>query len=593
MLKAAKVVGLNSDQEAALTLVRQNPQTKGESSWDLFILVTASLDDAFTLTRQALSEAESLFYASFLPLTERLNECLNKIKELLQSQNVEVLLAASKFDGARGRIFYFLNFGQHLEAYLARENNLTSLLSLGSSGQLISGILNPKDRIILTTQNLKETLGEDFSRLVLLPMETIEEEILGCLTLSSVGPQAMIVLEEEAAEVEKKANLSLIRAVWLKGFLGKIYRLIASSRKNLLFFFFFLIMILAGGFFSFNRRYSQTKEENLWKDYLQKINNNLEQASNLKDSDQNSALDNLRQAEQFLTSAGNLRPKDLQINELRRKLTEEKMEVLKIYSVDDLPLWLDLNLVKDGFSADQLSFSEGKILLLDPGNKTLLIVDSQTKAAQILAGAEKLGQAKMASLGNTGAFVYSEDKGIVRVNLGSNQLSIAVKPDSEWEKIEEISTFAGNIYLLDTKKGLIWKYLPTEAGYSEKRNYFSQELKINLSDIQKITIDSSVWLLKKDGTIFKFTQGESDSFSLKGWEEKIQDPQSFFLSDQTDNLYILDRSMAKLLVFDKKGQYLSQYQSDKLNSFSDFGVDEKNKKAYLLSGSKIYEMELK
>ena len=105
--------------------------------------------------------------------------------------------------------------------------------------------------------------------------------------------------------------------------------------------------------------------------------------------------------------------------------------------------------------------------------------------------------------------------------------------------------------------------------------------------------DSSIWVLKRNGEILKFTQGSPDFFSLSGLDKPVRDPKSFYVSDTTDDLYLLDSGNNRLLVMDKKGVYKAQYQSDKFGSLSDLVVDEKRKKAYLLDGSKIYVMELK
>ncbi|MDP3733226.1 MAG: hypothetical protein Q8Q91_01675, partial [Candidatus Daviesbacteria bacterium] len=70
-------------------------------------------------------------------------------------------------------------------------------------------------------------------------------------------------------------------------------------------------------------------------------------------------------------------------------------------------------------------------------------------------------------------------------------------------------------------------------------------------------------------------------------------PKSFFVSSDTDNLYLLDSGNSRLLVLTKLGAYKVQYQSERLGGFSDLVVDEKGKKVYLLDGSKIYTMDLK
>jgi dihydrofolate reductase len=55
----------------------------------------------------------------------------------------------------------------------------------------------------------------------------------------------------------------------------------------------------------------------------------------------------------------------------------------------------------------------------------------------------------------------------------------------------------------------------------------------------------------------------------------------------------LDNGNSRVVVFDKTGSYKAQYQADVIKSAKDFEVLEKDKKIYVLSGGKVYEITLK
>ena len=58
-------------------------------------------------------------------------------------------------------------------------------------------------------------------------------------------------------------------------------------------------------------------------------------------------------------------------------------------------------------------------------------------------------------------------------------------------------------------------------------------------------------------------------------------------------MYVLDRDLGRILVFDKDGVYQSQYQWEGMKDISDFVVSEEEKKIFLLSKNNIYALELK
>jgi len=49
----------------------------------------------------------------------------------------------------------------------------------------------------------------------------------------------------------------------------------------------------------------------------------------------------------------------------------------------------------------------------------------------------------------------------------------------------------------------------------------------------------------------------------------------------------------RIVVFDKTGSYKSQYQATVIGNAKDFDVLEKDKKVFILSSGKVYEIDLK
>lgn len=93
--------------------------------------------------------------------------------------------------------------------------------------------------------------------------------------------------------------------------------------------------------------------------------------------------------------------------------------------------------------------------------------------------------------------------------------------------------------------------------------------------------------------MIRLTKGAPDNFAYGGLDTNIKTPKSFFVSSDTDNLYLLDSGNSRLVVLSKTGQYKSQYKGDRFGSATDLAVDEAGKKVYLLDSGKIYSTDLK
>ena len=232
-------------------------------------------------------------------------------------------------------------------------------------------------------------------------------------------------------------------------------------------------------------------------------------------------------------------------------------------------------------------------MLLDPIQKSLVSINLDKKSNQIIAGTDQIGEGLKAALSDSLAFVYSKDKGVLKIDITNQKVTTVAKPDENWGQVITLMPFSSNVYLLDSSKNKIWKYVPTAGGYSEKREYLTSGTEVDLSKAVAMQIDSAIYALTSDGQILKFLRGAKDNFTYEGLDKGVKDPKSFFVSSDSENLYVLDSGNQRLLILTKTGSYKGQIEGEKFGSATDLVVDEKGKKVYLLEGSKIYSVDLK
>ncbi len=108
-----------------------------------------------------------------------------------------------------------------------------------------------------------------------------------------------------------------------------------------------------------------------------------------------------------------------------------------------------------------------------------------------------------------------------------------------------------------------------------------------------MAIDGSVWVLFSDGTIAKYTRGTKDPFVMagldKGWGEAVK----IFTDAEQENLYVLDRQSTRVVVVNKSGEYQSQYNWPGIAGVKDVMVNEELGKIFLLTGEKVFTIELR
>ena len=99
-------------------------------------------------------------------------------------------------------------------------------------------------------------------------------------------------------------------------------------------------------------------------------------------------------------------------------------------------------------------------------------------------------------------------------------------------------------------------------------------------------------MLFSDGTIVKYVRGVKDVFVITGLDEALVEPIKIYTSPEVDNLYILDRQSTRVVVIGKNGEYQSQFRWPGVAGAKDLVVSEELKKILLLTGEKVFSLDL-
>jgi hypothetical protein len=283
----------------------------------------------------------------------------------------------------------------------------------------------------------------------------------------------------------------------------------------------------------------------------------------------------------------------------------------KKYTDGQSLIGLNQNLARDSFTQAKTILESGKDKL--PKNskeeKEVLALLTQVESALAQSSGVTASQAKqvdvsvspllLAETKNDGLYftedtshIYSVTKDIIfSLNSDGTSKKTLITNSNDWQQVGGLSTYNGNLYVLDKKQNQIIKFVQTDSGFSNA-NYFSSTSP-DLSKAVSMAIDSDVYILSTDGTVAKYTKGTVDNFSLSGFDMPLSSPTGIITNATDDNIYILDNGNSRIVVVDKNGNYKSQYQASIIKSAKDFEVLEKDKKIYVLSGGKVYEIDLK
>lgn len=287
-----------------------------------------------------------------------------------------------------------------------------------------------------------------------------------------------------------------------------------------------------------------------------------------------------------------------EVNKLKKEVGEDNKQVLEIESmVKDAESkilkkeqrkyseFFDLTVDDQEATGDRVYLDSNTAFILDKKKGVIYRLSMEKKSLE----KNKLTEIKSSDLVSGFediSFFYVKDHGVYQID-SDNKLKKVIENDKDWGEIIDIYTFNGNIYLLDTGKDEIWKYLRAEDGYGNKSSYFQPGQSIDLSLINSFAIDGSVYL-SGDSIIIKYTSGLRDGFNVE-LPDKNNSFNKVVASKDLDKIYLWDKSKGAVFVLGKTGEYIEQVNSDILTKANDVFVFNNN--IFALSKSKIYKLD--
>lgn len=202
---------------------------------------------------------------------------------------------------------------------------------------------------------------------------------------------------------------------------------------------------------------------------------------------------------------------------------------------------------------------------LDKENKKIHQITTEKKSIKTFSFKE-VENATMGFIDKNRTF-FLTTKGIY---MGDDKLTNVIKNES-WGKIIDITTFNGNIYVLDSQNDEVYKYLVVdEATFSGKNSYFKQGQSTNLDKAVSFAVDGAFYIGFEDGSIVKYLSGIKENF-------RIKPPRSISISKlmtniDTSNLYVFDKKQGAVFVFSKNGDFKKEISSKYLKKASNIAL---------------------
>ena len=587
--------------------------------------VRQSLTEELGLGREILARLHEEYFGNLEgEIQERLEWAVVKVTNEFFEKGVVVGLGVVVFPSFGDSIFVVGSVG--VRVYLWRDKAVVPLIEgqtqvLSGMGKAVSGdiYIVGTERFFNTysAHDLEERLasGQPSMFMELMGPLVYGGEVLGDLGLVVVKVDQEIEIEKIKSEEESAFEVEIVSQpgfdlmgkkgvrVRVVGFIDKVLgfmpqqRIVVRNdtvdvetqkRKQQAPLIGFILIIIFGisVIFGLRQRQVNTKRQ-LEESRIAEVEREFNEAKQLIGLDMGRARQLVLSAREGVMKLKEEGVKNENLESLSAEIARDLGKISGVYEVTS-EQYLDLSLIASGFVGDRLDFSSEKMYVLDTAGRRVVSIEIGTKKTKVVAGSDYLNNAYQVAAYENRGFVLSSD-GIREVTEG---VELLIKPEWESEKVL-IKAFAGNIYVVDQKEGMIWRYPGVRLGFSEKQAWFGSGVKPNLSEAISAAIDGSVWVLIKGGRVLKFSLGSQQGFGFSGFSESLDGVVDIYTSEKNKYLYLLDPGKGRVIIFEKNGVYKGEYNSAELSSAREIIVSEEERKLIYLIGEKLYAFELK
>lgn len=256
--------------------------------------------------------------------------------------------------------------------------------------------------------------------------------------------------------------------------------------------------------------------------------------------------------------------------------------------VSNLPVLLDLRAVEPGSIVSKVTSFGNTGYFLDKDKQIVFKMDFATNEVTRVSVPDITDVRDLAAdedtifiLGSNKVWSVGQD-GVVTVALEGETTSAS----------KLVGTYNENLYLFSPERRTILRSIPEDDGYSDVIGWLRSFPDFEFDTATSMSIDGQVWVGTREGGIYLFGAGQTQSFTVTGLPEPFNSP--VFIATQPDfeNIYILEPAQKRLVILRKDGTFVKQITSAELMSASGIAINQEENTAYVVSGSLIYSTSL-
>lgn len=241
----------------------------------------------------------------------------------------------------------------------------------------------------------------------------------------------------------------------------------------------------------------------------------------------------------------------------------------------------------------QLYWTGDQLFSYDPSRQSGVVVNTATAdEPTVIKHTLDTGNPTTGTVITNDAILFAtERQGFVELQVST----ASWKPiDATWPTgdhlVQSLSFFQNRVYALDRLGSEIIRFSRGTNSLGTGFRWLKETA--SLQGARSAVVDGSIFVLQSKGQVEEYFNGRRGDFAVAPVDPVLENPTRLVTSADSTRLYLVEPSKKRIVVFDKNGKLVRQYQSESWSSLTDIAVNEKQKTAIILNGSTLYRLPL-
>jgi len=397
-----------------------------------------------------------------------------------------------------------------------------------------------------------------------------------------------IALSAKIAWRSKLTKEALRYLAFLIAPLKRKFLTLNKKQKYLTIIIIICLLLLTQGFIWQKQKINTLKNNQVYDSQVKEIKDKALSAETAIIFNTASAKQLLGEAEKLLNNLPqNTKEQIKKFTELKNNLTILSDKIWKVTNLTDPEVITDFKDIISTAQSKSMSMKDAFLYVFTDGNQVFAFNTAENQNV-LLDSFERVNKASFFPKNNFLAVATADNK-FYKITE-NEKVNIPIDLPSDLKNIDDLAFFGDNLYLLDKQAGQIWRLSYVNGKFSGAAGWLKE--KVDLNNTVSMAINGSIYLLQNNGSVIKLKYNKKEASAPLDVMPALKNPNKIWTAENSERVYILDKSTQRLVVMNTAGQIIVQFRSDKFNDLKDLVVKEKEKTVYLLNGAQIFKITL-